>query len=151
MIDMSFTWESSNETVGTIDENGLFTALVPGNATITAEHGNVNGTMNVTVRFPTGAGDNEDRKEDSQFTPMAETVNETANETIPTPTTTPTEESPVNVTPTPDPPQAPTTTPAATQHPSPVPPSPTVPESTGFGVLFAFIGLLAVVYLIKWR
>ncbi|RZB29020.1 MAG: hypothetical protein AEth_01624 [Candidatus Argoarchaeum ethanivorans] len=159
MIDVSFTWTSSNETVGMIGENGLFTALSPGNATITAEHGNVNGTMNVTVRFPTGAEDNEnqdddeDIEEDHQFTPvitMAETLNETANETVPTPTPAPTEESPANVTPTPNTLQAPTT-PEATQHPSPTFPSSPEPESAGFGVLFAFIGLLAVAYLIKWR
>ncbi len=158
MLDMTFMWRSSNKTVGTIGEDGLFTALAPGNATITAEHGTVNGTANVTVHHPTGAGDAEDRDDsedgggDSQFIPVIaadEAVNRTANVTS-TPTPAPTEMPPVNVTPSPCPSQSPTTS-AAIQHPSPLAPSSTTLKSAGFGALFAFIGLLAVVYLIKRR
>ena len=44
-----FDWTSSNTTVGTIDQNGLFTARAIGNTTITATNGTVSGTANVTV------------------------------------------------------------------------------------------------------
>jgi len=42
-------WTSSNETVGTIDTSGVFTALAVGTTEITATSGNVSGTANVTV------------------------------------------------------------------------------------------------------
>lgn len=51
------TWSSSNPTVGTIDQNGIFTALSPGTTTITAtgEDGTVSGIAiaNVTSAVPT--------------------------------------------------------------------------------------------------
>ncbi|MDD2666838.1 MAG: metallophosphoesterase [Methanocellales archaeon] len=43
------TWSSSNETVGTITENGLFEANATGTATVTAANGTVNGTAMVLV------------------------------------------------------------------------------------------------------
>ncbi len=43
------TWNSSNTTVGTIDAAGVFTALAPGTARITAANGTVNGTATVYV------------------------------------------------------------------------------------------------------
>lgn len=46
------TWSSSNPSVGTIDSNGLFTALSEGKTTITATtvEGGVTGTLEVTVK-----------------------------------------------------------------------------------------------------
>ena len=43
------SWASSNETVGTIDASGNFSALAAGTTTIKAENGTVNGTASVTV------------------------------------------------------------------------------------------------------
>ncbi|RZB29300.1 MAG: hypothetical protein AEth_01268 [Candidatus Argoarchaeum ethanivorans] len=45
-----FVWASDNETVGTINATGLFTALSAGNVTITAENETVKGTVNATVK-----------------------------------------------------------------------------------------------------
>jgi len=56
MSGLSFTWSSSNETVGTIDGTGLFTALAAGSATVTASAESVTGTAAVTVTEPP-AGD----------------------------------------------------------------------------------------------
>jgi len=61
MHDIVFTWTSTNETVGTINETtGLFTAIAPGTATVMAYNASVgmavNGTavvtVNVTARTP---------------------------------------------------------------------------------------------------
>jgi parallel beta-helix repeat protein len=49
MPGVGVSWSSSNETVGTIDSTGLFTALATGTATVTATNGTVNGTATVTV------------------------------------------------------------------------------------------------------
>ena len=49
MEGIAFNWSSSDETVGTIDANGLFTAKAAGTTTIKAENGTVNGTATVTV------------------------------------------------------------------------------------------------------
>ncbi|HOI58931.1 MULTISPECIES: Ig-like domain-containing protein [unclassified Methanoculleus] len=46
------TWESSDEAVGTIDADGLFTAVAEGTATITATAENETGTATVTVDLP---------------------------------------------------------------------------------------------------
>ncbi|WP_281085505.1 DUF2341 domain-containing protein [Methanosarcina acetivorans] len=45
----SINWSSSNETIGTIDSNGLFTANVPGKVNITASAEGVTGLAEVTV------------------------------------------------------------------------------------------------------
>ncbi|WFN34534.1 right-handed parallel beta-helix repeat-containing protein [Methanogenium sp. S4BF] len=50
MADTVFTWTISDETVGTINESGFFSALSPGATTITAMNGTVEGTATVTVR-----------------------------------------------------------------------------------------------------
>ena len=47
--DAEVTWASNNETVGTIDATGVFTALADGTATVTASAGGVTGTAAVTV------------------------------------------------------------------------------------------------------
>jgi len=49
---IAFAWSSSNETVGTVDGTGLFTALAPGTTEITAVNGSVTGTSTVTVLVP---------------------------------------------------------------------------------------------------
>ena len=48
-------WSSSNTNVGTIDQNGVFTAIYPGTTTIIAHSGTVNGIAiaNVTSTVPT--------------------------------------------------------------------------------------------------
>ena len=50
MPDVVITWTSSNETVGTITDAGVLTALVVGTTTVTAANGTVNGTAAVTVQ-----------------------------------------------------------------------------------------------------
>lgn len=45
----SFAWMSNNPSVGTIDVNGLFSAVGPGTATITATSGGLSGTTTITV------------------------------------------------------------------------------------------------------
>jgi hypothetical protein len=52
MSDIVFTWVSSDETVGTIDASGLFTALAAGKTVIMAKNGGVQGTASVTVSSP---------------------------------------------------------------------------------------------------
>jgi len=52
MSDIVFTWASSDETVGTIDAAGLFTALAAGKTVILAKNGGVQGTASVTVSSP---------------------------------------------------------------------------------------------------
>jgi len=47
--EVAVTWTSSNTTVGTIDESGIFTALAEGSATVTATAGGISGTATVTV------------------------------------------------------------------------------------------------------
>jgi len=49
MSDISFTWSSSNKSVGTINASGLFTSLAPGTTNITASSGNVSASAQVTV------------------------------------------------------------------------------------------------------
>ncbi|WP_440950380.1 PKD domain-containing protein [Methanosphaerula subterraneus] len=46
---LNYTWSSSNETVGTISQTGLFTARAPGSANITASNGGISNTSIVTV------------------------------------------------------------------------------------------------------
>ncbi len=154
MPDMIFTWRSSNKTVGTIGEDGLFTALAPGKTVITAEHGTVNGTANVTVHYEDGEEYKDGGGSHPSSVPTAINIlppSETATiQSTPEPAPAPTEMPPVNVTPSPCPSQSPTTS-AAIQHPSPIAPSSTALKSAGFRALFAFIGLLAVAYLIKRR
>ncbi|MEN6514369.1 Ig-like domain-containing protein [Methanoculleus sp.] len=47
--EVAVTWASSNETVGTVGADGIFTALAEGTATVTATAGDVFGTATVTV------------------------------------------------------------------------------------------------------
>ena len=46
---VSVAWSCSNETVGTIDANGAFSALAEGTTTVTATAGGISGTAAVTV------------------------------------------------------------------------------------------------------
>ncbi len=54
-IDAAVTWSSSNQTVGTINAAGVFTAKVAGTTMITAANGSVSGTATVTVISATPA------------------------------------------------------------------------------------------------
>jgi len=49
MTGVSVAWASGNETVGTINETGLFTALAEGTVTITATAENKSAEATVTV------------------------------------------------------------------------------------------------------
>ncbi len=49
IVSITPTWNSSNITVGTINQTGLFTASTPGATTITAKNGTVSGTASATV------------------------------------------------------------------------------------------------------
>ena len=71
---IKFTWTSSAEYIGTIDDNGLFDAKTAGTATIRAENGTVSGMVHVTVQVH-----EDDRRDmtyssdsygDSQFSPV---------------------------------------------------------------------------------
>ncbi|WP_220681271.1 DUF3344 domain-containing protein [Methanofollis formosanus] len=53
MTNVCFTWRSSNETVGTVNTSGYFTALAAGTTTITASAENVSGAATVTASVPT--------------------------------------------------------------------------------------------------
>jgi len=55
MTGVAVTWTSSNETVGTIDTDGLFTAIAEGTATVTATVENITATATVTVNGETPA------------------------------------------------------------------------------------------------
>jgi len=50
--DVTYTWTSSNETVGTVNATGFFTALAPGTTDVTAANGGASGTAAVTVQIP---------------------------------------------------------------------------------------------------
>jgi len=52
MTGITFTWSSSNETIGMVNATGFFTALAEGTTTITASAEGVNGTAQVTVNAP---------------------------------------------------------------------------------------------------
>ncbi len=49
MSDLTFTWASSNETVGTANATGFFTAGAPGVTTLTATNDSVSGSADITV------------------------------------------------------------------------------------------------------
>ena len=80
MPNIRFSWTSSDETVGTIDDYGLFIALADGETTITAANGTVEGTATVTVHEE-DSDDNEDWEDNgdgdgtSQSSPVLTTIN----------------------------------------------------------------------------
>ncbi len=53
------TWASSNTTVGTIDNNGKFTALSAGTTTLTATNGTINASATITVKANTKKNKND--------------------------------------------------------------------------------------------
>ncbi|ABN57143.1 MULTISPECIES: Ig-like domain-containing protein [Methanoculleus] len=53
MTDVEINWTGSDETVGTIDADGVFSAVADGTTTITAAAGNITGTAAVTVTTST--------------------------------------------------------------------------------------------------
>jgi len=52
IYDVALTWSSSNETVGTVNATGFFTALEAGTATVTAAAEDAAGTAQVTASVP---------------------------------------------------------------------------------------------------
>jgi PGF-pre-PGF domain-containing protein len=52
MTGLTFEWSSSNETVGTVNKTGYFTAHAAGTTTITAANGTVEGTATAIVTAP---------------------------------------------------------------------------------------------------
>ncbi len=54
MSGIDLAWASENETVGTVDGAGMFTALSPGETTITVSNESVRSTANVLVRMASG-------------------------------------------------------------------------------------------------
>ncbi|ABN57144.1 MULTISPECIES: Ig-like domain-containing protein [Methanoculleus] len=57
MTGVAIDWSCSDETVGEIDTDGIFTALTSGTATVTASAGDVTGTAAVTVSTETPVAD----------------------------------------------------------------------------------------------
>lgn len=147
-------WSSSDETVATVDETGVVTAITPGEAEITATVGGrsaeaVTFTVEAAAPVPTETPESTKTPEPTEpttatpaSTPTASpvatptpTATPTATPTpsptptptvTPTPTPTPTATPTVTPTPTPTPTPKPTETPKPTPKPTPVPtPSPT--------------------------
>ncbi|EJG07785.1 parallel beta-helix repeat protein [Methanofollis liminatans DSM 4140] len=54
MTGITFSWSSSNETVGTVNATGYFMSLAAGTTTVTASYGAVEGTATVTVGDQSG-------------------------------------------------------------------------------------------------
>ena len=55
VADAAVTWQSSDESVATVDAQGLVTAVANGSAIITARSGNASGAANVTVAQTAGS------------------------------------------------------------------------------------------------
>ncbi|WP_214040944.1 PQQ-binding-like beta-propeller repeat protein [Methanoculleus sp.] len=49
LANLALDWSSSNETVGTVNATGVFTALAPGTTNLAATYGEATGTANITV------------------------------------------------------------------------------------------------------
>ncbi|MBN1761994.1 MAG: PGF-pre-PGF domain-containing protein [Methanomicrobia archaeon] len=84
MSSVIFTWTSSNENIGTVNDTGLFEAFTSGTATISAAHGSVTGTATVTVVDGGGDGDGGDGGSSGG----------SSAKVTPTPTPTPTQTAP---------------------------------------------------------
>ena len=52
MTGITFTWSSNDEEVGTVDSDGLFTAIASGSAIVTASSVSVEGSASVTITPP---------------------------------------------------------------------------------------------------
>ena len=53
MENITFNWSSSDDSIGTVDQDGNFLAIAPGSTLINATNGSVNGSVRVTVAEPT--------------------------------------------------------------------------------------------------
>lgn len=130
-------WSSSDETVATVDETGVVTAVAPGEAEITAAVGGCSASVALTVEaaapVPTETPESTKTPEPTEptatatpaATPTASPVatpTPTATPTAtPTPTPSPTPTPTVTPTPTPTPTATPTVTPTPTPTPTPKP------------------------------
>ncbi|MFZ3168134.1 MAG: Ig-like domain-containing protein [Candidatus Methanoperedens sp.] len=74
------TWASSNTSVGTIDNNGKFTALSAGKTTITATNGTINGSATITVKAKSSEHVDDDSKEDIEDTEDQQELDEELDE-----------------------------------------------------------------------
>lgn len=74
------TWASSNTSVGTIDNNGKFTALSAGKTTITATNGTINGSAAITVKAKSSGHVDDDSKEDREGLEDAEDLEDTEDQ-----------------------------------------------------------------------
>ena len=52
LANLAVDWSSSNETVGTVNATGVFTALASGTTNLSATYGEVTGTANITIIPP---------------------------------------------------------------------------------------------------
>ena len=126
---VDFEWTSGNETVGTVNLEGVFAAVSAGESVVRAWAGGVAGVADVIVAGPE----------------PAPTETPTAVLSTPTPTPAPAETSPACETPT-----------SVASPPSVTPPLKATPESAGFGSpgsggVLAIIGMLAVAYVVRRR
>ncbi len=125
---VDFAWTSGNETVGTVNREGVFAAVSAGESVVRAWAGGVAGVADVIVAGPEPA------------------PTETPTAVLSTPTPAPAETSPAYETPA-----------SVVPAPSVTPPVlKATPESTGFGSpgsggVLAIIGMLAVAYVVKRR
>jgi hypothetical protein len=127
MSGIVFNWTTSNETVGTINNAGFFTAIVAGTTTIKAINGTMNRTANVTVF--------------ASITTPTPTETPLVNNTTPSPTYTAHPHSTQT--------SSPSETAAAT--PTPAVTSTLTPSVPRFKTIFALVGLFAVAYVTKRR
>ena len=126
-------WSSSDETVATVDETGVVTAVAQGKAEITAAVGGrsaeaVTLTVEAAAPVPTETPESTKTPEPTEpttatpaSTPTASPVATPTRTATPTPTPSPTPTPTVTPTPTPTPTATPTVTPTPTPTPTPKP------------------------------
>jgi len=124
MSDIVFVWTSSDETVGTIDAAGLFTAYGAGATTVTIENDGVIGSAGVTVDLPTPA-------------PVPTKSETQPEDPVPSQSSVPA--------------QDPSPLPSATSPAPKATPNSAVFKTPGFAAMFIITGLLMASYLIKRR
>lgn len=119
-------WSSSDETVATVDETGVVTAVAPGEAEITAAVGGrsaeaVTLTVEAAAPVPTETPESTKTPEPTEPTATATPASTPTASPVATPTPSPTPTPTVTPTPTPTPTATPTVTPTPTPTPTPKP------------------------------